>query len=125
MFYVAGAISIFLLFQTASHGAMLAAMIATVFSFQGARTTTTTYSTELFPTAIRATSYSLTVQVLGQIATLLTPITIGALSRSLGGLGNAVAAVAIGPVIGAIVVALYAPETRGMRLEDLTLPAAD
>lgn len=122
MFYVVGAISIFILFQSTTHGAMLAAMIVTVFAFQGARTTTTTYSTELFPTAIRATSYSLTVQVLGQIATLLTPITIGALSRSLGGLGNAVAAVAIGPVIGAIVVALYAPETRGMRLEELALP---
>jgi hypothetical protein len=33
------------------------------------------------------------VQLLGRITALLTPFTIGALSRSLGGLGNAVAAV--------------------------------
>ena len=54
---------------------------------------------------------------------MLTPFTIGALSRSLGGLGNAVAVVSIGPVIGAILVVLFAPETRGKRLEDLS-PAA-
>ena len=117
------AAAIMLLFQTAGHAAMLAAMVATVFAFQGARTATATYSAELFPTEIRATSYSLTVQLLGRITALLTPVIIGALSRSLGGLGNAVAVVSIGPVIGAILVALFAPETRGKRLEDLA-PAA-
>ena len=120
--YVVGAVAILLLFQTRGHTAMLTAMVVTVFAFQGARTATATYSAELFPTEIRATSYSLTVQVLGQFATLLTPITIGALSHSLGGLGNAVAVVSIGPVIGAVIVALFAPETRGMRLEDAGLP---
>jgi MFS family permease len=117
--YVAGAVAIMLLFQTAGHTAMLIAMVATVFAFQGARTATATYSAELFPTEIRATSYSLTVQLLGRITALLTPFTIGALSRSLGGLGNAVAAVSIGPVIGAVLVALFAPETRGKPLEEL------
>jgi MFS family permease len=121
--YVAGAVAIMLLFQTAGHTAMLTAMVATVFAFQGARTATATYSAELFPTEIRATSYSLTVQLLGRITALLTPVIIGALSRSLGGLGNAVAAVSIGPVISAVLVALFAPETRGKPLEDLS-PAA-
>src|SRR6266849_5270433 len=121
--YVGGAVAIMLLFQTAGHTAMLTAMVATVFAFQGARTATATYSAELFPTEIRATSYSLTVQLLGRITALLTPFIIGALSRSLGGLGNAVAAVSIGPVIGAVLVALFAPETRGKPLEDLS-PAA-
>jgi putative MFS transporter len=121
--YGAGAVAIMLLFQTAGHTAMLTAMVATVFAFQGARTATATYSAELFPTEIRATSYSLTVQLLGRITALLTPVIIGALSRSLGGLGNAVAAVSIGPVIGAVLVALFAPETRGKPLEDLS-PAA-
>jgi hypothetical protein len=107
------------LFQTAGHGAMLASLVTTVFAFQGARTATATYSAELFPTDIRATSYSLTVQVLGQLAALATPFTIGALSHALGGLGNAVASVCIGPVIGAVLVAIYAPETMGKRLEEL------
>lgn len=118
-FYVLGAVAMLALFQTASHGAMLAAMVATVFGFQGARTATATYSAELFPTEIRATSYSLTGQVLGQVAGLATPFLIGILSKALGGLGNAVASVCIGPVIGAILVGLYAPETRGKKLEEL------
>jgi len=121
--YVADAVAIMLLFQTAGHAAMLTAMVATVFAFQVARTATATYSAELFPTELRATSYGLTVQLLGRITALLTPVIIGGLSRSLGGLGNAVAVVSIGPVIGAILVALFAPETRGKRLEDLS-PAA-
>lgn len=122
--YVVGAAAIVMLFQTASHNAMLTSMVITVFAFQGARTATATYSAELFPTEIRATSYSLTVQLLGQIAALFTPFTIGALSRSLGGLGNAVAVVAVGPVIGALLVMIFAPETRGLRLEELATAAA-
>ncbi len=122
--YVVGAVSILLLFQTDSHAAMLAAMVVTVFAFQGARTATATYSSELFPTEIRATSYSLTVQLLGQITSLLTPVTIGALSKSLGGLGNAVAVVSAGPIVGALLVWMFAPETRGRTLEELEAVAA-
>lgn len=123
--YLVGAGAILVLFQTSTHAAMLTAMVVTVFGFQCARTATATYSAELFPTAIRATSYSLTVQLLGQVTSLLAPVTIGILSKSLGGLGNAVAAVSIGPVIGAILVWRYAPETRGVALEDLSMQAIE
>ncbi len=126
--YLAGAATILILFQAKEHATMLTAMVATVFAFQGARTATATYSAELFPTEIRATSYSLTVQLLGQLAGLFTPFIIGSLSKTMGGLGNAVAAVCVGPAIGALLVWLFAPETRGMRLEELAVapaPAAD
>ncbi len=123
--YLAGAAAILILFQAKEHATMLTAMVATVFAFQGARTATATYSAELFPTEIRATSYSLTVQLLGQLAALFTPFVIGSLSKTMGGLGNAVAAVCVGPAIGALLVWLFAPETRGMRLEELAVaPAA-
>ena len=122
--YIIGAVSIVALFKTNSHDAMLTSMVITVFAFQGARTATATYSSELFPTEIRATSFSLVVQLLGQIASLLTPFTVGALSKSLGGLGNAVAVVAIGPVIGALLVWMFAPETRGRTLEEIETVAA-
>jgi putative MFS transporter len=122
--YIIGAVSILVLFQSSTHRTMLTAMVITVCAFQAARSATATYSAELFPTEIRATSYSMTVQLLGQVTSLLTPFLIGAMSKSLGGLGNAVAVVSIGPVIGALLVWLYAPETRGMRLEDLSPVAA-
>ncbi len=121
--YILGAVSIFALFQTDTHAAMLTSMVITVVAFQAARTATATYSAELFPTEIRATSYSMTVNLLGAIASLATPFTIGALSRSMGGLGNAVAVVSIGPVIGAAIVMMFAPETRGATLEELSAAA--
>jgi hypothetical protein len=99
-------------------------MVMTVVVFQAARTATATYSAELFPTEIRATSYSMTVNLLGQIASLATPFTIGALSHSMGGLGNAVAVVSIGPVVGAAIVMMFAPETRGATLEEHSTAAA-
>jgi len=42
----------------------------------------------------------------------------------MGGLGNAVAVVSIGPVIGAAIVMLFAPETRGASLEEVAAVAA-
>ena len=59
------------------------------------------------------------------LAGLATPFTIGALSHSMGGLGNAVALVSIGPIIGAAIVILFAPETMGASLEELSAVAAD
>jgi len=121
--YVIGAVAIVILFQSSSHGAMLAAMVVTVAAYQAARSATATYSTELFPTEIRATSYSLTVNLFGQIASLLTPFIIGSVSKSVGGLGNAIAILSIGPLLGALLIWRYAPETRGIQLEELS-PAA-
>jgi MFS family permease len=122
--YLVGSVAIVFLFQSSSHSAILISMIVTVVAFQAARTATATYSAELFPTEIRATSYSLTVQLLGQLAGLATPLIIGSMSKSLGGLGNAVAVAAVGPAIGAVLVWRFAPETRGVRLEDVSPAAA-
>jgi MFS family permease len=122
--YILGAVAIFALFQTSTHAAMLTSMVVTVVAFQAARTATATYSAELFPTEIRATSYSMTVNLLGALAGLATPFTIGSLSHSMGGLGNAVALVSICPVIGAVIVMTFAPETRGVTLEALAPAAA-
>jgi putative MFS transporter len=118
--YLLGSVAILVLFQSSSHAAILASMVVTVFALQGARTATATYSAELFPTEIRATSYSMTVQLLGQVAPLMTPFIVGSLSKSLGGLGNAVAVASIGPVLGALIIWMYAPETRAMNLEELS-----
>ena len=44
---------------------------------------------------------------------------IGALIIPIGGIQNAIAVVAIGPVLGALLVLRYAPETRGLTLEQI------
>jgi hypothetical protein len=114
------AAAMFMLFTSDSYGAILAAEVTTMFAYQAARTATSALSTELFPTAIRATGYNLCVQVIGQICWMLSPGAIGLLSIRMGGLGNAASLFAVGPLIGVVIIVWFVPETRGKTLEELS-----
>ncbi len=119
-FYVFAAISIAMLYQMTTVPQQYFWMIATVFCFGAANTSTHVYASELFPTEIRATGYGWTTNFAGRITEVLTPVAIGALIPLLGGdIPTAIALVAIGPILGAIAVALWAPETAGLTLEEV------
>ncbi|MDG2049135.1 MAG: MFS transporter [Myxococcota bacterium] len=118
-FYVTAAISIYWLYHHPTVSGQYFWMVATVFSFGAAMTATHVYASELFPTEIRATGYGWTTNFLGRFTEVLTPMAIGALIVPIGGIQNAIAVVAIGPVIGALLVLRYAPETRGLTLEQI------
>jgi MFS family permease len=118
--YGAAAGAMAALFHAQSHSAILGGMIATMFAYQAARTATSTLSTELFPTEVRAAGYSLTVQVFGQLGWAFSPVMVGALADRFGGLGNAASLFAIGPVLGAMLVLAWVPETRGRTLEEIS-----
>ena len=129
-FYLMSGAAMYVLFTSETFGGILAGEVFAMFAYQASRTATSALSTELFPTAIRATGYSLCVQVIGQICWALSPMVIGLLSRPLGGLGNASSIFAAGPIIGVTIVLLFVPETRGRTLEEIspsvseTAPAA-
>jgi putative MFS transporter len=116
---VAAAVSIYMLYHVPTLLGQYVWMTGTVFSFGAAMTATHVYASELFPTEIRATGYGWTTNFLGRATEVLTPILIGALIGPLGGIPAAIAVVAIGPVAGAVLVLLYAPETRGLTLEQV------
>jgi putative MFS transporter len=100
-------------------------MILTVFGFGAAATATHVYATELFPTAIRATGYGWATNLFGRITEFATPAIIGFLiTRFEVTLPAAVAAVSLGPILGAVLVLRYAPETRGLTLEQVQSEAA-
>jgi putative MFS transporter len=124
-FYLMSGAAMYMLFTSDSYLAILAAEVTTMFAYQAARTATSALSTELFPTAIRATGYSLCVQVIGQICWMLSPLVIGMLSGPLGGLGKAASLFAIGPLIGVVIVIWLVPETRGKTLEELSPSAGE
>ncbi len=119
-FYIAAAFAIFSLFwvETPNLLVQMTLMSLTVVSFLGANAATNTYATELFPTAIRATGYSWTTNLFGRVMEFVTPALIGLLAIEIG-LPGAVALMAIGPIVGALVVLRYAPETRGLTLEEI------
>jgi len=118
-FYVIAAISIYWLYHHPTLLGQYFWMTATVFSFAAAMTATHVYASELFPTEIRATGYGWTTNFLGRLTEVLTPMAIGALIVPIGGIPNAIAIVAIGPIVGALLVLRYAPETRGLTLEEI------
>jgi putative MFS transporter len=121
IFYLGAAVSMLVLFQSTEHRTMMLALMATMFAYQGARTATSALSAELFPTEIRAAGYSSTIQTLGQLAWFMSPVLVGTLSLFLGGLGNAASICAVGPIVGAVLILLYAPETLGKTLEEMAL----
>jgi putative MFS transporter len=117
-FYVMAAISIAMLYQHTTLTGQYFWMIATVFGFGAANTATHVYASELFPTEIRATGYAWTTNLTGRITEVVTPTVIGLLIYALG-ISWSIACVAIGPILGAILVMRYAPETMGLTLEEI------
>jgi len=116
--YTLGAISIYQLFHGASIPEQYLWMVLTVFSFAGGYSATHAYAHELFPTEIRATGYGWTTNLAGRLTEVFGPWVIGALIPQLG-IPGAIAVVAIGPILGALLVLRYAPETRGLTLEQI------
>jgi len=121
LFYLGAGLSMVVLFQSSEHHAILLGFMGTMFAYQGARAATAALSAELFPTEIRAAGYSSTIQTFGQLAWFISPVLVGTLSLFVGGLGNAASLCAIGPLAGAVLILLYAPETRGKTLEQMAL----
>lgn len=117
-FYVFAAIAIFLLFQVRTVPLQYVMLAATVFGFGAANTATHIYASELFPTAIRATGYGWTTNLFGRIAEVAVPLTVGMFVTTIG-LSWSVGVVAFGPILGAILVMRYAPETMGLTLEEI------
>jgi putative MFS transporter len=123
-FYVAAGISIYLLYHVPTLSGQYIWMFCTVFSFGAAITATHVYASELFPTEIRATGYGWTTNLAGRVTEVVTPMVIGLLIAPLGGIPAAIAVVAVGPILGALLVLRYAPETKGMTLEEVQVHLA-
>ena len=119
-FYAMAAVSIFMLYHVPTLLGQYVWMVMTVFNFGAAITATHVYASELFPTEIRATGYGWTTNFVGRVTEVITPMLIGALIPLLGGsIPSAIAVVAIGPILGAALVLRYAPETKGLTLEQV------
>lgn len=120
LYYFGAAIFIFALFMVPAPSVLLQTLLMStcIVCFLGANSATSTYATELFPTEIRATGYSWTTNLFGRVTEIATPLLIGILADRIG-IPLSVGIMAIGPVLGALLVLRYAPETRGKTLEQI------
>ena len=117
-FYSIAAVAIIGLFHTNTVFGQYFWHIATVFFFNCAIGATHVYASELFPTELRATGYGWTTNLFGRVTEVAIPYLIGQLIPLMG-ISWGITWVAIGPIIGAILVMKYAPETRGLTLEQI------
>jgi len=117
-FYILGSIGITFLFQTTTIPAQYFWHIFTVFCFLAAITATHVYASELFPTEIRATGYGWTTNLFGRVTEVAVPLLVGTFIATLG-IPWSVTIVAFGPILGALVVLKWAPETKGLTLEEI------
>ncbi len=117
-FYAIAAVSIVGLFHTHTTAGQYFWHIATVFFFNCAIGATHVYASELFPTELRATGYGWTTNLFGRVTEVAIPYLIGQLIPIMG-ISWGITWVAIGPILGALLVMRYAPETRGLTLEQI------
>lgn len=117
-FYSIAAFCIVGLFHTETTAGQYFWHITTVFFFNCAIGATHVYASELFPTELRATGYGWTTNLFGRVAEVAVPVMIGQLIPIMG-ISWGITWVAIGPLIGALLVMKYAPETRGLTLEQI------
>ena len=117
-FYSVAAVAIVGLFHTNTVFGQYFWHITTVFFFNCAIGATHVYASELFPTELRATGYGWTTNLFGRVTEVAVPFLIGQLIPVMG-ISWGITWVAIGPIIGAILVMKYAPETRGLTLEQI------
>ena len=117
-FYSVAAVCIVGLFHASSTPGQYFWHISTVFFFNCAIGATHVYASELFPTELRATGYGWTTNLFGRFTEVGIPLLIGLLIPVMG-ISWGITWVAIGPIIGAILVMKYAPETRGLTLEQI------
>ena len=76
------------------------------------------YGPELFPTAVRGRANGV-ISVVSRAGAVTGLLTAGLLSTRLGGLGPALAVLAVGPLLLAVLVLTLYPETADRELEDL------
>jgi putative MFS transporter len=79
-----------------------------------------TITSEIFPTEVRATASAVSNNLIGRLGMVLSGFAVGALSVGLSGsVGNAVALLALAPIVAIPIVLRFVPETRGRRLEEI------
>jgi MFS family permease len=120
IFFFISAAALFLAFT--SRGAMMMpSLIAAVFFIFALLPICSTYNAELFPTEIRADASAWCNFLLGRPAQVAAPYIVGALSGLVGGIGNAVAFLSIGPLAAAFIILKFLPETKGVKMDDIQI----
>jgi putative MFS transporter len=96
------------------------ALVLAIFGANGFMPVLNAFSTELFPTELRADAFAWSNNLLGRISYVLSPLLLGWSARRIGW-GPSLQLTTVGPLVGlALILALF-PETRARNLDDTSV----
>ncbi len=95
---------------------LTAALVLGIFGASAVLPPLNAWTTELFPTSLRADAYAWANYLLGRLSYVVGPLLVGQAAAAWGW-GPAVSATAIGPLVAIGLALLWMPETKGLELE--------
>jgi putative MFS transporter len=99
--------------------ALTVCLVMGVFGFSAVIPVMSAYTTERFPTELRADAFAWSNNLLGRSAFILAPLTIALGTRNWGWTwSTAVPVMTVGPVLALALILRRLPETRGLELEE-------
>jgi putative MFS transporter len=115
--YVLGAFGTYLAYTAHDRTWLTVGIVFAVFGVSGVLPVLNAFTTELFPTSLRADAYAWANNLLGRISYVLVPPIIGQAAESTGW-GPAVSATVIPLLVALVLILVMLPETRGRELEE-------
>lgn len=119
LFFVTGALAAWICF-TSHDATTITVAYVVVLGMHALWPVAATITSEIFPTEQRATANALVNNLLGRTGMAIAPAVVGALSAWLGSVGQAVALVALVPLLCMPVILYAVSESRGQELERLS-----
>jgi putative MFS transporter len=98
-------------------GPLTVALVFGIFASSAFLPVLNTLTTELFPTDMRADGLAWANNLIGRLGYVLSPIVVGALAERLGW-GPVVRWTAVFPLVAAVLIYVFIPETKGRTLEE-------
>lgn len=115
--FVAMSIGAAVSYQSTSRAVLTVGLVLCMFGLSAVVTVLNAYTTELFPTELRADAFAWSNNLLGRVGYVLSPLAIGPLAERYGW-GRTVGATAVFPLVALAMILALLPETRGRELED-------
>ncbi|HET9947555.1 MAG TPA: MFS transporter [Longimicrobiales bacterium] len=109
--------AVVLAFQLTGFWTLTLLMMLAAFAAVGILTVLNAYTTEIFPTEMRAQAFAWSNNLLGRLGYVVGPVVVGAMAGPLGW-GDAVSVMAVCVVAALVIVLAVLPETAGRELED-------